>query len=229
MDNTSADNPDKQLVELAKLAQLHPPESKERRIALTKLVKTINKYSNMLAHPSGSQYPTNLCPEIFCLALQKLLLFICHPDKNIDSYRSDIGTVRTWLNVKLRGRFFQEAYNELLGRKVVDGQFVEIPRISDLGILDNIPSPAQETSLPDSEIIRQYIEEDPEGIFRNEHIGNNTKANFCSIALKRLEDKSWKEISEELGIDAPSTTSSFYYRCLKKFASKIKAYLQENA
>lgn len=230
MDNTSPNNPGEQLVELAELAQQYPLGSRERRIALTKLIETINKHSNMLAYPSDSQYPVNLRSEIFRVALQKLFIFICHPGNNIDSYRSDLskGKVKTWLNVKLKGRFFQEAYNELLGRRIVDGQLVQIPTISDLGTLDNIPSPDQKTSSPNSEIIREYIEKDPGGIFRNEYIGKNTRANFRVIALKRLEDKSWKEISAELGIDAPSTTSSFYYRCLKIFIPQIRAYLQKN-
>lgn len=138
------------------------------------------------------------------------------------------------MNVKLDRRFFQEASNELLGLKVVDGKFVKLTKIStsedsDLDIIENIPSPDESTSLTPSEIIRKSIEEDPEGIFRNERIGNNPRANFRAIALKRFEGNSWQEISEELGINALSTTSSFYSRCVKKFATKIKAYLQENA
>lgn len=234
MDNLSPDQLDKRLLELAKSAQQHPSGSKERRIALTKLVEEINRQSNRLTRPNSNRYPANLCPEIFVIALQKILFFIYQPGNNIDGYNPQEGKVRTWLNVKLDRRFFKESYNELLGVKVVAGQFVTIPNFSDLedsglNILENIPSPDESTSLTQSEIIKKCIEEDPEGIFRNECIGNNPRANFRAIALKRFEGNSWQEISEELGIDALSTTSSFYSRCVKKFAPKIKAYLQENA
>ncbi|HAZ43512.1 MAG TPA: hypothetical protein DDW76_18290 [Cyanobacteria bacterium UBA11369] len=239
MDNLSPDELDKRLLELAKSAQQHPSGSQERRIALTKLVAEINRQSNRLTRPKSNklicpnsiEYPAQLFSEVFALALQKLLFFIYQPDTNIDSYNPEQGTVRTWLNVKLDRRFFQEASNELLGVKFVAGKFktLRISKLEDLDLdVEDITSPDDSTSLTQSEIIKKCIEEDPEGIFRNERIGNNPRANFLAIALKRFEGNSWKEISEELGIDALSTTSSFYSRCVKKFAPKIKAYLQEN-
>jgi hypothetical protein len=80
-----------------------------------------------------------------------------------------------------------------------------------------IPSLSQE--------VIQCLEEDPEGIFKEAHIGNNPAANFQFLAIKIVTGYSWKEISAELGGIKIPTLSSFYYRCLTKFAPKFKEYL----
>ncbi len=234
MDNTPPDELDTRLdtrlLQLAQLAQQHLPRTKERRIALTKLVEEINRQSYRLVHPSSSQYPSYLCPDIFSLALQKLLFFIFHPDTNIDSYKSDRGTVRVWINIKLHKRFFGEAKDELIETRVVNGELLQITNLSDWNsaieqqMLKNNPY-SDKNSI--SEDLLKFIQDDPEGLFQTEHINNYPHANFRSVALSLIAGKSWREISAELGIEAISTTSSFYYRCVKKFAPKLKAYLQE--
>lgn len=55
MDNLSTDERDKRLLELAESAQQHPSRSKERRIALTKLVEEINRQSNRLTRPNSNR------------------------------------------------------------------------------------------------------------------------------------------------------------------------------
>jgi len=230
MDNTPPDELDRRLLYLAQLAQQHPPGIKERRIALTKLVEEINRQSYRLIRPSSSKYPPNLRLDIFYLGLQKVLFFIFHPDTNIDKYEPDRGTVRLWINLKLDRRFFQEARDEIIETRVVNGNFVQISNLSDWNsaieqqILNNNPYSDKDPRL---EELLKYIQEDPEGLFQAERIKDYPNANFRSVALSKLSGKSWKEVSAELGIKAPTTTSSFYYRCVKKFAPKLKAYLQQ--
>lgn len=230
MDNTLLDELDNRLLQLAKSAQHHPPGTKERRIALTKLVEEINRQSYRLVRPSSSEYPSNLCLDIFYLALQKVLFFIFHPDTNIDSYRPDRGTVKVWINIKLDRRFFRSARDELIETKVIDGKITQIPKVHEWSLAidkDTINKQLNSDKIFMSEQLLKCIQDDPEGIFQAEYIKKYPNVNFRSVALRWLSGKSWKEISAELGIEAVSTTSAFYYRCVKKFTPKLKAYLQQ--
>jgi hypothetical protein len=77
--------------------------------------------------------------------------------------------------------------------------------------------------LPSQQVL-QCLEDDPEGLFQRSHIDHHPQANFQFLAIKRLAGYSWQELSEELGIAIP-TLSSFYQRCLTRFAPQLKAYL----
>lgn len=118
-----------------------------------------------------------------------------------------------WVNFRL-GKIFIELVHQTFQMKSTS--FKEIEKSE-----ENIPLL--------SEIIRQCIEDDPEGIFKTECVENKPHASFQAIFLaKRVDGKSWKEISEEL--DIPVTTiSSFYWRRIQRFAPIIKRYVQEFA
>jgi hypothetical protein len=75
-----------------------------------------------------------------------------------------------------------------------------------------------------SEEVIQFIREDCDGLFKGTYIEQKPAANFQHIALRFLDGYSWKEISEELNVKVV-TLSSFYLRCLAKFAPKFKEYL----
>jgi hypothetical protein len=67
-----------------------------------------------------------------------------------------------------------------------------------------------------SEVLRQYLQEDPQQVFTNKSLVNRPDVNFKQIALARLSGKKWKTISAELDVKT-STLSDFYQRCLKEF------------
>ena len=79
-----------------------------------------------------------------------------------------------------------------------------------------IPSLSQE--------VKACLEEDPEGLFAAASVTNSPKANFQYIAIRRLEGYSWQDLSTEFEIPVP-ILSSFYRRCLTRFAPKLKVYL----
>jgi hypothetical protein len=201
---------DEQLKDLALVAQQHPQGTKERRIALTQLVNAIWQ-SGRLGHPYSGQFQAAY-EDIYDEAVQSLFFYICQND-NIRKYDSERASVMAWVNMLLERRFFPEAIPKIIGNKTET-----YLKESDL---ENLKS-SEPLSL--FEQVRQCIEDDPEGLFRNEHIRTNPQANFQAIARRRYSGFSWKEISAEWDIDLKSL-NTFYQRCLKRFAPKFKEYL----
>ena len=201
---------DEQLKELAKEAQRHPHGTKERRIALTQLVNAIWR-SGRLYRPNSGQFQS-IYEDIYDEAVQNLFFYICQND-NIRKYDSERASVMAWVNMLLTRRFFTEAIPKIIGK--ANEIYLEN---SDLELLES----AEPISL--FEQVRQCIEDDPELLFRREHIKAHPEANFQAIATKRYSGVPWKDISAEWGIELQSL-NAFYQRCLKKFAPKFKEYL----
>ncbi|MGH7998514.1 MAG: sigma-70 family RNA polymerase sigma factor, partial [Brasilonema sp.] len=88
------DELDSHLLQLACVAQRHPPHSQERQIALTKLIHSIVYFGN-LWYPSKNQFFSNV-QDIYNEARQELFLYIC---QNIDKYDPERGTVLVWVYV----------------------------------------------------------------------------------------------------------------------------------
>ncbi|NJM71042.1 MAG: sigma-70 family RNA polymerase sigma factor [Scytonema sp. RU_4_4] len=204
------DELDPYLLHLACVAQRHPPHSKERQIALTKLVHSIVRFGN-LWYPSKNQFFSNV-QDIYNEARQELFLYIC---QNIDKYAPERGTVMAWVNVLLQRRFFKDTL-----RKNLSHGSVTKMTITDL---DNLALPEESKDL--TGIVRECIESDSEDIFKNEHIEKCPQATFQALAMLRMSGKSWKEISAEFEMKV-STVSSFYYRCIKKLSPKLKEYCE---
>ena len=203
---------DEQLEQLALIAQQHPLLTPKRQLALGQLVGMILK-SGRLCHPYRGKF-LHRYEEIYEEARQDLLFYVC---QNIDKYNPERGGVMAWCNVLLERRFFREAIP-----KVLDKQDIQKMTITDL---DNFALPEESPSL--TEVIQECIALDPENLFKNSYIENNPKANFQALTQQRLAGKSWKDISESFGIKLP-TLSSFYYRCLNRFASYLKEYCSRN-
>lgn len=201
---------DEQLKELALVAQRHPDGTKERRIALTRLVDAIWR-SRRLCHPNSCQFQ-RVYDDIYDEAVQNLFFYICQND-NIRRYDPERASVIAWLNMLLTRRFFPEAIPKIIG----NSNEIQL-EIFDLELLDS----SEPISL--FEQVRQCIEEDPEGLFRSEHIREHPEANFQAIATRRYSGVLWKDISAEWSICIKSL-NTFYQRCLKKFAPKFKEYL----
>ncbi|OWY64338.1 hypothetical protein B7486_47860 [cyanobacterium TDX16] len=211
MNQTLFDQPDEQLQQLALTAQQHPPLTLERQRAIEQLVQAILR-SGKLYRPQRGNFSSHY-EEIYQEAKQDLLLYIC---ENIDKYDPKRGDVMTWCNFLLQRRFFPEAIP-----KVLDSRNIQRASLSEL---DSLASPEETPDL--NEIIDSCIESDPENLYRKTYIENYPEANFSALVKLRLESKSWQEISASFGIKI-STLSSFYQRCLTKFAPKIQEHLRD--
>lgn len=199
-----------QLKKLALFAQQHLKGSKERRIALTQIISTI-WLSGKLCHPYSGQFLINY-EDIYEEAVQNLFFYLCQDD-NINKYEPERGEFITWVNVLLSKRFFPEAIPKIIGKK----NEISLEKSH----IENISSTE---SLSIFEQIIQCIEDDPEGIFIKEHIKNRPEVNFQSIAKRRYSGVSWKDIAAEWGIGI-TTLNTFFQRCVKKFAPKLKEYV----
>lgn len=219
-----------ELDKLALEAQKHPANSKARKKALTKLVMAIQASGKLYC---ADRYDS---PEVYNEALQEVWLYVC---QNIDRYDPSKGNAITWVNYTLKWRF-RDAADRHLNRKRVsqDNQRKWVQTLSldapvktpdsagDSGetYLDSIP---QETPpfMP-ADKLRGYIENDPQGIFQHRHIRNHPEANYRTIALFYLENKSWAEIVAEFDNQISyGTVTGFFWRACRHFAPQFQDYL----
>lgn len=210
---------DNQLKQLAIEAQNAPPKSIERQRSLTRLLSLMYR-SKQLVRPYQGQFQ-GFYNDIYVEAQQRLFLYMC---ENIDRYDPQ-REVLQWANFLMQKRFFVEASRDVMPstpRGIDRSQVKHGP----LEMLDKQRSLEQQTThqLSLSEEIVECIREDYDGIFKQTHIINKPHAHFQYIALRFLDGYSWKEISLELDIRV-TTLSSFYQRCLLKFAPLFKSYL----
>lgn len=204
---------DAKLKQLALEAQSHSPDSKLRRYAMRELIEAI-KLSGKLCRPHRQKFAPDFYELLYEEAVIETLIYVC---QNIDKYDPQRGKEQkfmTWVNFRLDKLVIE------CRRKFSNFNVKELPSLNDL---EKIPQPQESPCL--SEKVRQYIEEDPEHLFRQTHIRNRPDANFRAIASARFLGKSWEEIASQLGIAVP-TLSSFFQRCCRKFASKFKQELQ---
>ncbi|MBP5976413.1 hypothetical protein HW132_27720 [Brasilonema sp. CT11] len=176
---------DAQLKDLVLLARRHPHKTKERRIALTRLINAIWQ-SRRLCRPYSGQFQL-LYQDIYDEAVQSLFFYLCQDD-NINKYDPERAEVMTWVNMLLTKRFFPQAIPKTIGKE--NEITLEKSHIENISSSENI-------SLYEQVI--QYIEDDPEEIFMNEHIKGHPEANFQAIVIKRDSGVSWKNISTEWG------------------------------
>lgn len=207
MDKAQNNELDEQLKQLAISAQ-HPALTQGRQLALRKLVNGIVQ-SGRLCRPQRGQFSGSY-EDIYNEAVQELLLYIC---QNVEKYDPERGSVMAWVNVLLERRFFKEAIPKILGKPNLQKM-----TLSDL---DNLAPPEETESL--TEILKECIESDPDNLFKKEYLQNYPAANFQVLLQRRFSGKSWKEISAEFDINI-KTLSSFYYRCVNKFSSRLREY-----
>lgn len=213
MNQTELDEFNQQLGQLALSAQQHPPLSPERQSALRSLVQAILR-SGRLCRPQQGKF-SGFYQDIYDEALQELMLFIC---QHIERYNSERGTVMAWVNMLLERRFFREAIPKVLGRQ-------DVQRVT-LSDLDNLTAPEPQETL--TEKLKACVDQDPEDILKAEYIKDHPAATFQVLLQRRILGKSWKEISAEFDLKIP-TVSSFYYRCLTKFSTRLKEYCTHDA
>jgi DNA-directed RNA polymerase specialized sigma24 family protein len=211
---------DDRLRQLAIAAQNCPPSSPAKRCALTELISVMQR-SGKLCRPRQGQFQM-LYEDIYAEALQRLFSFIC---ERIDYYNPQKGEVLQWVNFLLSQRFFIEASRDFLPTvyKGMDARTVKHLTLESLD--QSNPSEVNPQLIPHlSQEVKDCLEEDPEGLFAQAYIADHPAASFQYLALRRLEGYSWQDLSIEFNIAIP-TLSSFYQRCLTRFAPKLKTYL----
>ena len=203
---------DQRLKQLAIEAQQHQPNTLKRQQAVQRLLIEIER-SGELRYPSPlPQFKGHLYQEICAVAKQRLF---CYINQKLDIYNSN-REVLQWANFLLEKRFY-EASREV----------VSYCQGLDLLTLDDLDTEAitVQKEGDDREIVR-YLEDDPEGVFKAEHILKFPHANFQYIALQVASGYSFKEISDELALPY-QTVVSFYKRRLVKFKPNFEAYLSQ--
>ncbi|MCU0537811.1 MAG: hypothetical protein MUD14_28320, partial [Hydrococcus sp. Prado102] len=82
-------------------------------------------------------------------------------------------------------------------------------------------------SFSNAQLLRQFLEDDPENLLNNERLRERPEVTFQFLALaKFVEDRTWDDIATKLGISL-QTLSSFFDRRLQKLMPYFKKYLQE--
>ena len=204
---------EQQLQELALKAQQHPLGTTIRRITLSKLIDGIYR-SSKLCYPYKGQF-LGVYEQIYQEAVQDLFLYIC---KNIDKYDPERGVFMAWVNMLLSQRFFKEAIPKIIGNaNEINLESSVLENLEDLAFKN---SEEKDNYIFALKKIRQYIEINPKGIFKQAHIKKYPQVNFQEIAVKRWSGISWKDISSELNIPV-ATLSNFYQRTLEKFRDEF--------
>jgi len=201
---------DRELKMLAIEAQRHPPKSPERRKALTKLVEKIRE-SGRLCRPRRGEFGDRY-EEIYEEAVQELMVYICH---DINKYNPEKSPVMRWVNFLLSKRFFNEAIPVIIGSPDL--------RIEPLD--ENNIEQSEEQPLM-SEVLWEYLENDPEQLCQNLRHPKHPQVNFQVLAMRRIRGEKWKTISADLGVPI-STLSDFYQDSIRELSPKIKLYLNK--
>ncbi|MBD2777464.1 sigma-70 family RNA polymerase sigma factor [Iningainema tapete] len=191
-------------------------ERVRRRIALNNLISTIQVSESLSKQTKWLGLPNYL--EYYREALQQTCIEIC---QKIDEYNPQY-PVMAWVN-----KIFTWRFNDLVKKDQKRGltqlpKNQETPQVLSLEELNK--EPLIEDEISELEQIKEIIENDPEGFFKNEKIQGYPQANLQVILLCILERKRWKEISQELDVPM-STAASFYQRRVRKIIAYVKKYI----
>ncbi|MFP4122625.1 hypothetical protein [Coleofasciculus sp.] len=206
---------DNRLKQLALEAKQHPTQTQQRQYLLTELINAI-QLSRRLIHPQRGELSRDFYNVIYDDAVNRTLLYVFQKIDLYDPERGN-GVFMNWVNFRLDRtlRDIRASY------QITQDKPIPIEEIDNLGTTEAAPTTF--------EIIMNYIERDPDEIFKREVIQKNPNASFQAIFLaKRIQGKSWKEISQDLGIPV-TTLSSFYWRCIQRLAPRIRQYVQDCA
>jgi DNA-directed RNA polymerase specialized sigma24 family protein len=212
---------DEKLKQSAIEAKESPPGSAQRQRALSHLIREIMR-SRSLGHPQRGNWSANLYEDFRNEALSKTYLDICQKLKNYDPER---GEVMAWFNTLLRFNFMEVV------RKYMRNGLTEIPRALEGPFVLSLPEDeiakrfSTEEVLTLAQLLRRFLQEDPEGLLEAESIRNQASVTLKFLLLRKyVDDLTWVQISEVVNIPF-STLSTFCTRCLKK--PKIEQYFHK--
>ncbi|MBO9999208.1 MAG: hypothetical protein J7641_09410 [Cyanobacteria bacterium SID2] len=219
---------DLRLNQLAREAQQSPSRSYQRRCRLNELCGLIFK-SKKLYRPYRKTFPFawSIYEDLYGEALNSTLLEICEKIERYDPKRD----VMAWVNFLLEKRF-ADLFRQYTRRGITQvsrnnptSSLSDLDRVPNLENLDRFLAPTP--PLSEAKQLQELLEENPDCLFTKTYIGGNPKANFKFLAIARVwQDRTWKDISQELKISA-SHLCEFYNRQLLKFAPIFRKYLQD--
>ena len=203
---------DRRLKQLALAAQKQPPNSALRSYALTNLIKAI-EISQKLCHPHTRLFTSNVYSLIHEEAVAKTMIHVC---LKIDQYDPQRGSKKfmNWVNFKLDKTIL--AYYQNFNYSPI-GKPISLSQVEIFIHKKAVPKKA--------DLLYKCIEKDSQGIFKDSYIGDNPQANFKEIALRKLSNKTFKEIAEEFD-SSVSTISAFYKRNCQKFRDILKQEIE---
>lgn len=205
------DEIDLQLKRLAVKAQSYPFSSLQRQTALTALMDAIWR-SGKLGHPQRGSWKPDAYEDIYSEALLKTFEYIRERIDIYDSERPLMGWVNWLINLR-----FSDATQRYMNQRRL-----EIPSLDDLDI-ENIPQEMQSNEM--HQMLRELIEEDPDGIFRSVSLRNHSNITWQDIALAKLDDETLDSIYQRLDVPI-RTIDSLFQRKLRKFSDYIRNKLQ---
>ncbi|NJO43005.1 MAG: sigma-70 family RNA polymerase sigma factor [Cyanobacteria bacterium CRU_2_1] len=219
--DSQSDELDQQLQQYAEVAQRHPPQSTQRQLALNRLVNKILT-SGRLGHPQRNLWSYSLYEDFYNEALQKTLLEVC---QKIDSYNPE-HPVMAWVNFRLNHQFI-EVVNDCnkkgitqIPKSAKTRQIAYLPSLDQLDKLTSV-----EETLSDDQLLRQFLEDDPEHLLKKSQIRDRPEITFQSLALaKFVEGQTWSEIATNLEVSV-QTLCSFFNRQLKELMPYFRKYL----
>lgn len=203
------DEIDLQLKQLALEAKQQLPSSNQRSEASTKLMDAIWR-SGKLGHPQRGSWPAGVYEDLHSEAVLKTFEYI---RKNIDTYDPE-RPLMGWVNYILNLRFCDTT------RQYMNPRQYKILSIDDLENIEQA-SQSNETSI----MLRELIEEDPDGLFRSVSLRNRPDITWQDIAQAKLDDETLDSISKKIGVPI-STINSLFNRNLRNFSDYIRNQLQ---
>ena len=204
---------DRQLKQMGLAAQRYAVNSELRTYALTELIRAI-KFSGRLCRPHLKKFSHNLYQKLYEDALTETLSYVCLNIDHYDPHRGD-RKFMNWVNFKL-DKTVLKCYE-----KYYRYAKFEVPSSPNIDLIIQPPS------APDlTQILREYLIQDPENIFQTTHIRNRPDANFTSVALAKFSGQSWEQISQQLDIPI-ATLSSFYNRWCRRFKPLLNSELKQ--
>ena len=248
------DELDRHLKDLAEVAKQHPPESRGRILAVTRLLSAIER-SGKLYCQGRHDYPQ----EVYHDAMQEVRAYIF---RLINRYDPSGAQMMTLVNQKLNHQF-KDAIKKFKKEHPQDVSLAQEIGGNDEDsnkTLENILCSKEKIYLSDqvrqvieedpedvfqgkfikgepeanfraiaiylSDQVRQVIEEDPEDVFQGKFIKGEPEANFRAIALHILDHYSMRELAKLWDIPE-QTLYSFFRRCCQTFKPVITKHLRE--
>lgn len=192
---------------LALQAQQNPLQSIKRQQILHEMISLIQHFRK-LKYPDG-KFDIDLYED----AKQNLWRYLY---ENIEKYNPVKGSVIAWVNFLLLKRYYPKAIATEAKQKEIAIEIIKSSKSS------NHFSATEKQALS----LQELIISDPDKVFQERYIKSHPQANFQKLTELRLAGYFWKEISEEIGVDA-STLRRFYSRCFREFKLLLQQYLSD--
>jgi hypothetical protein len=210
---------DYQLQQLVTEAQQSPVNSLARRRILNELIKLIQNSGQLSKHKRWRELPN--FEDLYREAMDDTFIELC---QKIDKYNPQYPVI-VWVNNLFNWRF-QDVINKYRNRLPIlplDGD----ESTKEENLFKDFVDDRKEERLLEGRLFREFVKSDPEGIFQEIHIRNDSNASLKVILLMLLNEEEWQNISQILG-HSISTLSSFYQRSIKKrnIVDYARKYLQ---